>query len=105
MKAIRVRQFGDPGVMRLEEVPDPKSGPGQVVVRVHAAGVNPVDTYTRAGKYGAREFPYTPGVDAAGVVEAVGSGVTKVKAGDRVFVFKAGGAYAEKTLVDPANLY
>ena len=106
MKAIRVHAFGEPDVMRFEEVPDPVPGPEQVVVRVHAAGVNPVDTYIRAGKYGAREFPYTPGVDAAGVVEAVGPGVTKVKPGDRVFVFKSSsGAYAEKTLADQANVY
>ena len=51
--------------MKLEEIPDPKPGPGQVLVDVRAIGVNPVDTYIRAGKYGAREFPYTPGFDAA----------------------------------------
>jgi len=78
MKAIRVRQFGDPGVMRLEEVPDPKPGPGQVVVRVHAAGVNPVDTYIRGGVYaGKTTLPYTPGTDVVGIIEAVGNGVSR----------------------------
>ncbi|MBA2253374.1 MAG: NADPH:quinone reductase [Nitrospirales bacterium] len=100
MKAIRVHEFGDPQVMRLEEVPDPKPGPGQVVVRVYAAGVNPVETYIRAGVY-SREapLPYTPGTDAAGVVEAVGEGVSQVTEGDRVYT--AGtitGAYAERAL-------
>jgi len=72
MKAIRVHEFGGPEVMRLEEVPQPQPGPGQVLVRVHASGVNPVDTYIRGGLYAAKPaLPYTPGKDAAGVVEAV----------------------------------
>ena len=100
MKAIRVHEFGDPQVMRLEEVPDPKPGPGQVVVRVYAAGVNPVETYIRAGLYSREEpLPYTPGTDAAGVIEAVGEGVRRVTVGDRVYT--AGtitGAYAERAL-------
>jgi NADPH2:quinone reductase len=100
MKAIRVHEFGDPHVMRLEDVPDPTPGPGQVVVRVYAAGVNPVDTYIRAGLY-SREapLPYTPGTDGAGVIEAVGEGVGSVTVGDRVYT--AGtitGAYAERAL-------
>lgn len=99
MKAIRVHSFGGPEVLKLEDVPDPKPGAGQVLVRVAAAGVNPFETYIRAGNYGPRTFPYTPGVDAAGVVEAAGDGVTRVKPGDRVYT--AGtltGSYAEKTL-------
>ena len=64
MKAIRVHEFGGPQVLKLEEVADPKPGKGQVVVRVRAAGVNPVETYIRAGKYGPRAFPFTPGTDA-----------------------------------------
>lgn len=100
MKAIRVHEFGDPRVMRLEDVPDPTPGPGQVVVRVYAAGVNPVDTYIRAGLY-SREapLPYTPGTDAAGIIEAAGEGVGSVAVGDRVYT--AGtitGAYAERAL-------
>src|SRR5215469_9286667 len=76
MKAIRVREFGGPEVMRLEEVPDLHPGPGQVVVRVKAAGVNPVDTYIRSGMYARLPaLPYTPGIDAAGLVESVGAPV------------------------------
>ncbi|MGA9821659.1 MAG: alcohol dehydrogenase catalytic domain-containing protein, partial [Desulfobaccales bacterium] len=100
MKAIRVHSFGEPEVMRLEEVPEPQPGPGQVLVKVQAAGVNPVDTYIRAGAYAAAAaLPYTPGMDAAGVVEAVGAGVKAVAPGDRVYTSgSVSGAYAEKTL-------
>src|SRR5262245_62924387 len=100
MKAIRVTAFGGPEVLRLEEVPTPKSGSGEVVVRIHAAGVNPVETYIRAGTYARLpNLPYTPGNDAAGVVEQVGADVTEFKAGDRVYT--AGsltGTYAEFAL-------
>ena len=73
MKAIRVREFGPPEVMRMEEVPDPAPGPGQVLVRIEAAGVNPVETYIRSGAYARRpSLPYTPGNDAAGIVESGG---------------------------------
>jgi NADPH:quinone reductase len=79
MKAIRVCQFGDPEVLRLEEVPKPQPGAGQVLVRMHAIGVNPVETYIRAGTYARLPvLPYTPGNDGAGVVEPdrrLGSGV------------------------------
>jgi NADPH2:quinone reductase len=100
MKAIRVHEFGGPEVMKLEDVPDPKPGPGQVVVRVHAAGVNPVDTYIRSGAYARKpSLPYTPGSDGAGVVEAGGEGVPRVKPGDRVYLSGAvSGPYAEKAL-------
>src|SRR5438045_9251957 len=98
MKAIRVHAFGDSGVLKLEDVPDPKPGSGQVLVQVKAIGVNPVDTYIRAGKYGPREFPFTPGFDAAGIVESVGPGVTRFKAGDRVYVSRSiPGAYTGET--------
>jgi NADPH2:quinone reductase len=102
MKAIRVHEFGGPEVMKLEEVPNLAPGPGQVVVSVKAVGVNPVDSYIRAGTYAAKPpLPYTPGMDAAGTVEAVGEGVESVEVGERVYV--AGtlrGAYAEQTLCD-----
>jgi NADPH2:quinone reductase len=100
MKAILVRQFGGPEVLKLEEVPTPKPAAGQVLVRVHAAGVNPYDTYMRAGTYAQKPaLPYTPGSDAAGVIEAIGEGVKKVKPGDRVYTAKTiTGAYAEYTL-------
>ncbi len=100
MRAIRVSQFGGPEVLKLEEVPTPTPAAGQVLVHVRAAGVNPYDTYMRAGTYAVKpQLPYTPGSDAAGVVESVGAGVTKVKAGDRVYTAKTvSGAYAEYAL-------
>ena len=100
MKAILVHEFGGPEQLKLEEVPTPKPGAGQVLVRVHAAGVNPYDTYMRAGVYPVKPpLPYTPGSDAAGVVEAVGEGVTKVRPGDRVYTASTiTGAYAEYCL-------
>jgi len=100
MKAIRVPQFGGPEVLKLEEIPTPRPNDGQVLIRVRAAGVNPYDTYMRAGTYAIKpQLPYTPGSDAAGTVEAVGPGVTKVKPGDRVYTAKTlTGAYAEYTL-------
>jgi NADPH2:quinone reductase len=107
MKAIRVHQFGGPEVLRVEEVPDPVAGPGQVLVRARAVGVNPVETYIRSGAYARKPtLPYTPGTDAAGVVEAVGAGVTQVKPGDRVYTSGTlTGAYAEKTLCDAAQVH
>lgn len=106
MKSVRVHEFGDPQVMKLEDVPDPTAGPGQVVVRVRAIGVNPVETYVRAGKYGLRQFPFTPGTDAAGVVESVGAGVTRFRPGDRVYTAGAvTGTYAELALCEEAQVH
>jgi NADPH2:quinone reductase len=100
MKAILVREFGGPEVLHLEEVPTPRPAAGQVLVRIHGAGVNPYDTYMRAGTYAVKPpLPYTPGSDAAGVIEAAGDGVKKVKKGDRVYTAKTlTGAYAEYAL-------
>src|SRR5580658_10006371 len=97
MKAIVVHEFGGPEVLKFEEIPTPKPAAGQVLVRVHAVGVNPYDTYMRNGSYAVKPpLPYTPGSDGAGTVEAVGTGITKVKPGDRVYVAKTvTGAYAE----------
>ena len=107
MKAIRVQEFGGPEVLRLEDVPDPHPGAGQVLVRVRAVGVNPVDTYIRAGAHAVRpQLPYTPGLDAAGTVEAVGEGVTRVSAGDRVYTSGSlSGTYAELALCDESQVH
>jgi NADPH2:quinone reductase len=87
MKAIVVHEFGAPEVLKLEEIEKPVPGPGQLLVRIRAAGVNPADTYMRSGNYARKPaLPYTPGVDGAGVVEAVGAGVTGWKAGNRVYL-------------------
>ncbi len=100
MKAILVHGFGGPEVFRLEEVPKPQPGPGQVLVRMQAIGVNPVETYIRAGTYAYKPaLPYTPGNDGAGVIEQVGADVKEFKAGDRVYTAGSiSGTYAEFAL-------
>lgn len=106
MKAIVVREFGPPDVMKVEDVSTPEPQGSQVLVKIEAAGVNPVDTYLRTGIHAhAPKLPYTPGKDAAGVVEAVGDGVTRWKAGDRVYTADSlTGTYAECTLCEEAQL-
>jgi len=100
VKAIRVKEFGGPEALQLEEVATQQPGPGEVVVRIHAAGVNPVETYIRAGTYARLpELPYTPGNDGAGVVEQVGANVSEFKAGGRVYTAGSlSGTYAEFAL-------
>jgi NADPH2:quinone reductase len=102
MRAIVVRQFGPPEVMKVENVEEPSPAEGQVLVRIGAAGVNPVDTYVRSGVYArVPNLPYTPGSDLAGTVERVGSNVSMVKPGDRVYahgVAPGSGAYASHAL-------
>ena len=96
MKAIVVHQYGGPEVLKLEDAPRPQPGPGEIVIRVMAAGVNPVDAYIRAGRFGSGKLPYTPGFDVAGVVEATGANVKKFKKGDAVYAYlDSPGAYAE----------
>ena len=97
MRAIVVHEFGEPDVLRLEEAPDPVPGPGEVLVRVRAAGVNPVDSYRRSGQYASTpDLPWTPGSDAAGEVVVTGPGVERWREGDRVYTdHRASGAYAE----------
>lgn len=100
MKAIRVNEFGPPEVMKIEEAPDPVPGAGEVVVKVAAAGVNPVDTYIRSGMYRPDlKLPYTPGHDAAGIISAVGPDVKHRRIGERVYVARSlSGTYAEQVL-------
>jgi NADPH2:quinone reductase len=112
MKAIRVHEFGGPEVLKVEDVADPKAGPGEVVVRVRAAGVNPVDAYIHSGTYARKPaLPYTPGQDGAGEVESVGADVTAFKAGDRVYIAGVGptvagaGTYAERAVCVAAQLH
>src|SRR5215813_1760913 len=107
MKAIRVSAYGGPSVLKLEEVPAPTPGATQVLVRNHAVGVNPVDTYLRSNTDNrGPKLPYTPGSDAAGVVEAVGGDVKSVKPGDRVyFGGSSSGAYAQMSLCSEAHVH
>jgi len=103
MKIIQIAQNGGPEVLTLADAPVPAPGPGQALVRIHAIGVNYVDTYFRAGLYKS-PLPFTPGNEAAGVVEAVAPGVTEVKPGDRVAYAMTLGSYAEYTCVAASHL-
>jgi NADPH:quinone reductase len=107
MKAIRVHEFGGPEVLRFEEVPKLEPGRGQVVLHVNAAGVNPVETYIRAGTYARKpSLPYTPGNDGAGVIESIGSDVSRFAVGDRVYLTgSVTGTYAEQALCEESQLY
>jgi len=112
MRAIVVREFGAPDVMKLENVATPMAGPSQVLVRVRAAGVNPVEAYVRAGTYARKpSLPYTPGSDGAGEVETVGSDVKDFKHGDRVYIagdnvsIAGGQTYAEYALCSQTMLH
>jgi NADPH:quinone reductase len=107
MKAIRVHELGGPAVLRIEQVPNLTPGPTQVVVRIHAAGVNPVDTYLRAGTYPRKAaLPYTPGTDGAGTVESVGKDAKRFVLGDRVYLANSlTGTYAEQALCEESQLF
>ncbi|MEJ2557867.1 MAG: quinone oxidoreductase [Anaerolineae bacterium] len=103
MKAIRVHQYGDPEVLRYEETPLPEPGAGEARVKIEAAGVNFIDIYHRTGKY-LGQLPITLGMEGAGMVDAVGSGVSDVKPGDRVAYAMQQGAYAEYAVVPTSKL-
>ncbi len=109
MKAIVVSEFGEPDVLKLEEVAEPQPKSGQVVVKIVAAGINPVEIYKRSGTppYNSGPLPYTPGSDGAGEISAVGEGVSQWKIGDRVYVLslKGSGTYAEKCLCDQSEVF
>lgn len=111
MKAMRAQQFGGPDQLRLEEAPEPQPQAGQVQIRVRAAGINPADLVRLSGRLGNLPLPYIPGTDVSGEVESVGTGVSHVKKGDRIFGRALTGGYAEKTCLAvseafplPANL-
>jgi NADPH2:quinone reductase len=108
MRAIRIHEFGGPEQLKLETIPDPVPTAGQVLVRLHAAGVNPVDTYIRSGVHAVKpSLPYTPGSDGAGEVDAVGDGVAGFSRGARVYVAgsPASGTYAERAVCAAAQVH
>jgi NADPH2:quinone reductase len=111
MRAIVVREFGGPEVLQVSEVEAPPPAAGEVRVLLRAAGVNPVEAYIRTGSYARRPaLPYTPGTDGAGVVEAVGAGVTGLRAGQRVYVAgtharRCTGTYAEAVVCDASAVH
>ncbi len=100
MKTIIVREFGGASVLKLEEAPDPEPREGEVLIRMGAIGVNPVETYIRSGTHAVKpDLPYTPGTDAGGTIEAVGAGVTDLGEGERVYTAGSlSGTYAELAL-------
>jgi len=102
MKAIRVAAFGGPEVMQMADVPDPSPGPGQLLVRVEAAGLNYIDVYHRTGLY-PNALPFTPGLEGAGLVIGLGPGAAGIREGDRVAWSSALGSYAERVLVPAAQ--
>src|ERR1051325_275715 len=114
MKAILVREHGGPEVLKLEDLPDPKAGADQVVVKLKAVGVNPVDVYIRTGAYARKPaLPFIPGSDAGGEIESVGANVKSWKAGERLFIHCTaaqhthahyGGAYAQKAVCNLDHL-
>lgn len=107
MKAIRVHQFGGPEVLNLDEVPDLHPSEGQVLVKIHAVGVNPYDTYMRSGTYAIKPpLPYTPGADGSGVVAEIGAGAKRFKPGDRVYIARnISGAYAQFALCQESQVH
>ena len=99
MHAIRIHEHGGPEVLRYDEVPISEPGAGEARVRVEAAGLNYIDTYHRTGLYPAANMPFTPGMEGAGVVEAVGPDVTEVSVGARVAYAMHQGSYSESAVV------
>jgi NADPH2:quinone reductase len=106
MKAIKVYKFGDPEVMRLEETQELEVDSEEALIQIMAVGVNPVDTYFRAGWYGPKKFPFTPGFDAAGIVLRAGQNIDSVTEGQRVFLSgSVTGTYAQQTLCRPSHIH
>src|SRR4051794_17056657 len=87
MKAIVVHEYGGPEVLKVEDAPRPEPKEDEVLIRVMAAGVNPVDAYVRSGRFGGGKLPLIPGMDIAGVVEKTGANATKLKQGDAVYAY------------------
>ena len=104
MNAICIHEHGGPEALRYEEVTTSEPGAGEARVRIEAAGLNYIDIYHRTGLYPSTDIPFTPGMEGAGVVEAVGPGVTEVNVGDRVGYAMHQGSYTEAAIVPSAVL-
>lgn len=97
MRAVLCHEIGTPEILKVGEAADPVAGPGEAVIDIKAAGLNFADTLMVAGKYQEKpDFPFTPGLEAGGIISSVGEGVTDLKAGDRVMGLLSRGAFAEK---------
>jgi NADPH:quinone reductase len=106
MKAIRVHEFGGPEVLKLEDLPTPAPAADEVLINVKAIGINPIETYLRSGSNPKLPRPYTPGLDAAGIVESVGASVTNLKPGDRVYTSDSeSGSYAQYTIAKATDAH
>ncbi len=107
IKAIRVNEYGSPEVLKQEEIVLPEPGPDEVIVQIHAAGVNPVDTYQRSASRGYKpKLPYTPGLDGAGMIINTGANVSAFKNGDKVYIAgHSSGTYAEAAVVKENKIY
>src|SRR5215813_3886308 len=104
MKAVRVHEYGDPSVLKYEDVPMPTPAKDQAVVKIAAAGVNFIDIYFRSGLSKAPQLPFTLGHEGAGTVTAVGEAVTEVQVGDRVAYAMTQGSYAEYAAVSSCKV-
>ncbi|GAB6025151.1 hypothetical protein CHUAL_010574 [Chamberlinius hualienensis] len=111
MRAVRVNSFGGPEVLKVDSIPIPTIQDNQVLIKIAATGINPVDTYIRSGIHAVKpNLPFTPGADGAGVVEAVGKTVTNLKVGQRVYTtgangFNSSGTYAEYTAASADRVF
>jgi len=106
MRAVVCTEWGNPDTLILKDVPDPVAGPGQVAIAIHACGLNFADTLMIQGTYQMRpEFPFSPGLEIAGTIIAVGEGVDTFKAGDRVLAVISYGGFAEIAVADVASVY
>ncbi|MBI4590713.1 MAG: NADPH:quinone oxidoreductase family protein [Candidatus Rokubacteria bacterium] len=105
MKAVRIREFGGPEVLKIEDVPEPAIGPGDVLIQMEASGVNYADVMMRVGMYPINGLPITPGFEVAGRVVKVGDAVTEFKAADRVVAMMNAGGYAERAAAPAARVF
>src|SRR5215475_3469378 len=105
MKRVVVERYGGPEVLRVVEAEVPRPGPGEVCVKVLAAGVSFTDAQLRAGTYlpGAPKPPFTPGYELVGIVEELGPGCTRLRVGDRIGALTVWGADAERVCVPESN--